>query len=47
MRRQVAAVLRLRELEDLAWQSELIVTEVTGNVVRHGKTVWFELRREH
>ena len=40
VRRQVEAVLALWELDDLAWAAELIVTELTANVVRHARTLF-------
>jgi hypothetical protein len=40
VRRQVEAVLALWDLDDLAWATELIVTELTANVVRHARTLF-------
>jgi hypothetical protein len=40
VRRQVAAVLHLWDLDDLAWPVELVVTELVANVVRHARTLF-------
>ncbi len=40
LRRQVARVLHLWRLDALAWQVELVVTELATNAVRHARTLF-------
>ena len=40
LRRQVARVVHLWRLEALAWQVELVVTELATNAVRHARTLF-------
>jgi anti-sigma regulatory factor (Ser/Thr protein kinase) len=40
LRRQVERVLHLWRLDALAWQVELVVTELATNAVRHARTLF-------
>jgi hypothetical protein len=40
VRRQVATVLALWDLDELGWAAELIATELAANVVRHARTLF-------
>ena len=40
LRRQVERVLHLWRLDPLAWQVELVVTELATNAVRHARTLF-------
>ena len=40
LRRQVERVLHLWRLDELAWQVELVVTELATNAVRHARTLF-------